>query len=80
MTRKVSLTVTKPQGVNPEAIKRATKFAKESGKVGTGRKPPAGHRRLVINLPDHLHRKLMHAAIDRDTTATAILAEYIERL
>lgn len=74
------LSLVKPQGVTEAKIKQATKFAKASAKEGKGREAPAGHKRLVINLPEHLHRKLMHTAIDRDTTATAILAEYIERL
>lgn len=80
MKRKTSLTLVKPQGVTEAKLKKATRFAKESGKVGAGRPPPSGHRRLVINLPDHLHRKIRMAAIEQDTTATALIASYIERL
>lgn len=37
---------------------------------------PAGYRRLTINLPESLHKKLRMAAIEGDCTAT----EIIERL
>lgn len=37
---------------------------------------PEGHRRLTINLPDPLHKKLRLAAVEQDCTAT----EIIERL
>lgn len=37
---------------------------------------PEGYRRLTINLPNHLHKKLRLAAVEEDCTAT----EIIERL
>jgi hypothetical protein len=37
---------------------------------------PTGYRRLTINLPEELHKKLRLAAIEQDCTAT----EIIERL
>jgi hypothetical protein len=37
---------------------------------------PEGYRRLTINLPEDLHKKLRLAAIEQDCTAT----EIIERL
>jgi hypothetical protein len=37
---------------------------------------PAGHKRLTINLPEELHKKLRLKAVEEETTAT----EIIERL
>ncbi len=34
---------------------------------------PDGYRRLTINLPEALHKKLKLAAVERDCTATAII-------
>jgi len=40
---------------------------------------PAGYRRLTINAPIELHKKLKLAAIHRDCTATDIIVELLER-
>lgn len=34
---------------------------------------PEGYRRLTINLPEELHKKLKQAALDADSTATRII-------
>jgi hypothetical protein len=34
---------------------------------------PEGYRRLTINLPEELHKKLKQAALDADCTATDIV-------
>ena len=34
---------------------------------------PEGHRRLTVNLPEELHKKLRLVAIERDCTATDIV-------
>lgn len=34
---------------------------------------PQGHKRLTINLPDDLHKRLRQAALDRDCNATDII-------
>ena len=34
---------------------------------------PEGHRRLTINLPEDLHKKLRLAAVEQDCTATDII-------
>lgn len=40
---------------------------------------PPGHRRLTINLSEDIHKKLKHAAVSQDTTATAIIEELLAR-
>ena len=40
---------------------------------------PAGFRRLTINAPIELHKKLKLEAIHRDCTATDIILELLER-
>ena len=34
---------------------------------------PEGHKRLTINLPEQLHKKLRQAALDSDCNATDII-------
>lgn len=34
---------------------------------------PEGYRRLTINLPEALHKRLRLVAVERDTTATKII-------
>lgn len=40
---------------------------------------PEGHRRLTINLPEELHKKLRLAAIERDCNATDIIVELLSK-
>ena len=40
---------------------------------------PEGHRRLTINLPEELHKKLRLVAIERDCTATDIVLDLLNR-
>jgi hypothetical protein len=40
---------------------------------------PEGYKRLTINLPEELHRKLKLTAIHRDCTATDIIQGLLER-
>lgn len=40
---------------------------------------PEGHRRLTINLPEDLHKKLRLAAIERDCNATDIMVRLLEK-
>lgn len=40
---------------------------------------PEGHRRLTINLPEALHKKLKLAAIEQDCTATDIIERMLEK-
>lgn len=66
--------LTKPtlEGQTPAA---ALAFA-EAGKSAADKRAflaPEGYRRLTINLPEALHKRLKMAAVERDTTATAII-------
>ena len=70
-------TLSKPTLNKPLA---ALEFAEGKKKVetsGDGGKrvfnAPEGHRRLTINLPIELHKKLKLAAVNRDVTATEII-------
>lgn len=38
---------------------------------------PEGYRRLTINLPEALHKKLRLAAVERDCTATEIIEQLL---
>lgn len=77
-----SITLTKPTMAHKSKLEAAVLFA-ESG-IATKNESseqrvffaPKGHRRLTINLPEVLHKKLKYAAVDQNCTATAI----IERL
>lgn len=40
---------------------------------------PEGYRRLTINLSMDLHKRLKLAAIERDTTATKIIEDLLEK-
>lgn len=40
---------------------------------------PDGDRRLTINLRQDLHKKLRHAAVERDTTIGEIIEKLVER-
>ncbi len=40
---------------------------------------PEGHRRLTINLPEDLHKKLRLAAVERDCNATDIIVKLLEK-
>lgn len=40
---------------------------------------PQGHRRLTINLPEDLHKKLRLAAVERDCNATDIIVKLLEK-
>lgn len=75
-------TLSKPMLANKSKSETALAFA-EAGtqpKSATAEKraffAPEGYRRLTINLPEPLHKKLRLAAVEQDCTAT----EIIERL
>jgi len=63
------------------ASKSATALAFSEPKKTTGEKrafvAPEGHRRLTINLPEELHKKLRLAAVERDVNATDIIVELL---
>jgi len=40
---------------------------------------PEGHKRLTINLPEALHKRLRQAALDRDCNATDIIVELLTK-
>jgi len=40
---------------------------------------PEGYRRLTINLPEGLHKKIKFCAIQNDTTVTDIITDLIEQ-
>lgn len=73
----------KPKISKPEA---ALAFAeagkkKQAGGESAGRvfHAPEGYRRLTINLPSDLHKRLKLAAIHQDCTATDIIQKLLER-
>lgn len=80
-------TLAKPKLVSKTTAEAALAFAEAgaaSEKAGTKQVAaekraffaPEGYRRLTINLPEDLHKKLRLAAVESDSTAT----EIIERL
>lgn len=73
----------KPTLSKPEA---ALAFAEAGKKKQVGGEPgtrvfhaPEGYRRLTINLPIELHKRLKLAAIHRDCTATDIIQVLLEQ-
>ena len=60
---------------------KALEFAKTKQAEASNRVffAPAGHRRLTINLPIEMHKKLKLAAIEQDCTATEIIERLLER-
>lgn len=40
---------------------------------------PAGHKRLTINLPEDLHKRLRIAAAERERNATDIIVELLTK-
>jgi hypothetical protein len=82
--------LTKPMIQKDSKASAALMFAEEASKVVSKaekappvnrRNPyaPIGHRRLTINLPEELHKKLRLAAIDRDCTATDIIEDMLKK-
>ena len=73
-------TLAKPLLAKPTLANTALSFAEatQPTKVSNNRvfHAPEGYRRLTINLPEEMHKKLRLAAIEQDCTAT----EIIERL
>ena len=73
-------TLAKPLLAKPTLANTALSFAEatQPTKVSNNRvfHAPEGYRRLTINLPEEMHKKLRMAAIEQDCTAT----EIIERL
>jgi hypothetical protein len=70
--------LSKPTLTNPKA-EAALAFAEGGTNKDSGKRAffaPEGYRRLTVNLPEALHKKLRLAAIEQDCTAT----EIIERL
>lgn len=88
MSSKISQ-LTKPNLVSRK-VEAAIKFAEggatvadpePSRKVSDKRSTvaPAGYRRLTINLPESLHRKLRIVAVEKNTTATQIIEQLLEK-
>ena len=78
-------TLAKPKLVSKTTAEAALAFAEAGAAPATPEKQaadkraffaPEGYRRLTINLPEDLHKKLKLAAVESDSTAT----EIIERL
>lgn len=68
-------TLTKPTLEGQTPAEAALAFA-EAGKSAAEKRAfiaPEGYRRLTINLPEALHKKLRLVAVERDTTATKII-------
>lgn len=61
--------ITKP--TLADKAQAALAFAEPSNKRAFN--APEGHKRLTINLPDALHKRLRQAALNRDCTATDII-------
>lgn len=83
---KIPTTLTKPMPRSNAAAALAFAEAKPSSpvkKASTAEKrvffAPEGHRRLTINLPEELHKKLRLAAIEQDCTATDIIERLLEK-
>ena len=71
--------LTKPTLDSKITADAALAFAEAGNQVARGKRAffaPEGYRRLTINLPESLHKKLRMAAVEQDCTAT----EIIERL
>ena len=75
-------TLAKPKLVSKTTAEAALAFAEagaKNAKQAAEKRAffaPEGYRRLTINLPEALHKKLRLAAVEQDCTAT----EIIERL
>lgn len=73
-------TLSKPLLAKPTLANTALSFAEATQPVKASNNrvfhAPEGYRRLTINLPEEMHKKLRMAAIEQDCTAT----EIIERL
>lgn len=73
-------TLSKPLLAKPTLANTALSFAEATQPVKASNNrvfhAPEGYRRLTINLPEEMHKKLRLAAIEQDCTAT----EIIERL
>ena len=73
-------TLSKPLLAKPTLANTALSFAEATQPVKANNNrvfhAPEGYRRLTINLPEEMHKKLRMAAIEQDCTAT----EIIERL
>jgi|LauGreDrversion4_2_1035121.scaffolds.fasta_scaffold1083039_2 hypothetical protein len=65
----------------PAKAAKVLAFAEKNRPDGQSRvfHAPPGHRRLTINLSEDIHKKLKHAAVDQDTTATAIIEELLAK-
>lgn len=78
--------LTKPT-IGGSKAEAAMKFAQSAVAVPTkateaqtkGSAAPAGHKRLTINLPESLHKKLRLKAIEQGTTATDIIERLLEQ-
>lgn len=75
-----TITLAKPKLGTPTTSAAALAFAEAGEKQAAAERrkffAPEGYRRLTINLPEALHKKLRLAAVEQDCTAT----EIIERL
>jgi hypothetical protein len=56
-----------------------TPTAPKSGREARVFNAPEGYRRLTINLPEALHKKLRLAAVEDDCTATEIIERLLNR-
>lgn len=54
-------------------------FENKKSNESKGTSPPAGFKRLTINLPEDLHKKLRIKAIEEETTATEIIERFLKQ-
>lgn len=75
--------LSKPTLTPKAKAEAAVAFAeKPSAKKEAGKRTffaPEGYRRLTVNLPEELHKKLRLAAIEQDCTATDIIERLLTR-
>lgn len=69
----------KPTLVKPSLSSLALEFSKVEKTPSEKRafNAPEGHKRLTINLPEDLHRRLRQAALDGDCNATDIIVRLL---
>jgi len=64
----------------PKLSVQAKQFAGGSkSNKGTSGQVPVGDTRLTVNVKIHLHKKLKHAAVDRDTTVGELIESLIDK-
>lgn len=69
----------KPASQAPSAIVAPAPLPDHSKAAKRAFFAPEGHRRLTINLPEDLHKKLKLTAIGRDMTATELIVDLLTK-